>query len=92
MYIDSCHTYAGCKNDIMYCQQYIKPTIAFSGNEYSQEFLGLVDAVNEFFVFPDKTFSDSSWIKHISKKSKVCVLSLSTENRKWLYDITNKSK
>lgn len=92
VYIDSCHTYDGCKNDIIYCQQYIKPTIAFSGHDYSPQFKGVVNAVNEFFIFPDKCFDDSSWLKFVQNKHKICVLSLSTNNRKWLYDITNASK
>ena len=62
-YVDACHTYEGCKHDLLICKDIIHPKIAFAGHDYVSCWNGVINAVNEMFGKPDKTFIDYSWLK-----------------------------
>lgn len=66
VYIDANHTYDGCKTDILLCQKYLAPKIAYAGHDYnSQRHTGVKKAVDEIFKQPTKVFIDKSWLKII---------------------------
>lgn len=67
IYIDGNHTYDGCKTDILNSLK-LKPKW-ISGHDYAGWGLGVVKAVNEVFTKPDNTFSDSSWIVDLRKRT-----------------------
>ena len=66
MYVDACHTYDGCKHDLVVCENCIQPKIAFAGHDYKEKWKGVQQAVDEILGIPDKIFPDSSWVKMIS--------------------------
>lgn len=61
IYIDACHTYEGCKNDILTAISAVKPRIAYSGHDFGMA--GVTKAVLEVLGKPDMVFVDSSWLK-----------------------------
>jgi precorrin-6B methylase 2 len=63
LYIDGLHEYSGCKRDILLYKNKIKKIIC--GHDYSNKFKGVIKAVNEILGIPDKTFTDTSWLKVI---------------------------
>jgi coproporphyrinogen III oxidase-like Fe-S oxidoreductase len=64
IYIDACHTYEGCKNDLINALK-LNPK-AISGHDYTASWPGVVKAVDEVVGKPDMTFCDGSWIKRLS--------------------------
>ena len=64
IYIDACHTYEGCKNDIINALK-LKPKV-ISGHDYTNSWPGVMRAVNEVVGTPHKTFCDGSWIVRLS--------------------------
>ena len=65
VYIDACHTYEGCKNDIINALK-LNPKI-ISGHDYAHWCPGVIQAVDEVLGKPHKTFCDGSWIVRLSK-------------------------
>jgi len=63
VYVDSCHTYDGCKADVLTALA-AKPAY-IGGHDYNGGFQGVVDAVNETVGAPDKVYPDTSWIKKL---------------------------
>ena len=62
-YIDANHTYEGCKDDISTTLAWKGKGLKYiGGHDYASWCPGVIQAVNEAFGRPDKTFSDSSWI------------------------------
>lgn len=62
IYIDSCHTYDGCKKDLTTALE-LKPRF-MSGHDYCENgWAGVKKAVNELVGVPDKVFQDESWIR-----------------------------
>lgn len=62
IYIDGLHTYDQVKKDIKNYKQFVKPGGFIGGHDYSRDWPGVVDAVNESFGKPLKIFRDTSWI------------------------------
>jgi hypothetical protein len=60
VYIDACHTYEGCKNDILNALK-LKPKV-ISGHDYAHWCPGVIKAVDEVLGKPQKTFCDGSWL------------------------------
>ena len=60
IYIDACHTYEGCKNDILNSLK-LKPKV-ISGHDYAHWCPGVIQAVDEVLGKPQKTFCDGSWL------------------------------
>ena len=65
VYIDGMHTYKQVKKDIKNYLPFIKEGGFIGGHDYVPGFQGVMDAVNEKFGSPDKTFHDTSWIKRV---------------------------
>ncbi len=65
VYIDGMHTYEQVKKDIANYLPFIKEGGFIGGHDYVPGFKGVMDAVNEKFGSPDKTFHDTSWIKRV---------------------------
>lgn len=61
IYIDGDHRYSGVKNDILLAKKLVKKGGIISGHDYHWESPGVIQAVNEIFVKPDKSYPDSSW-------------------------------
>lgn len=64
MYIDASHDYNDVKNDIINWYPKIKINGYLAGHDYCENVNngGVIKAVDEIFRYPDKTFSDTSWI------------------------------
>lgn len=60
VYIDAVHEYEPVKSDINYWRHKVK---AIGGHDYSAEFPGVKQAVDEAFGDPDMVFQDTSWVK-----------------------------
>ena len=60
VYIDACHTYEGCKNDIREALK-LEPKI-IAGHDYAHWCGGVVKAVNEILGQPHRRFQDGSWM------------------------------
>lgn len=65
IYIDGLHTYDQLKKDIANYRTLIKPTGLMGGHDYHPNWSGIMAGVDEFLGGPDKTFSDTSWIKKL---------------------------
>lgn len=66
VYIDGDHSYASCKEDINMWLPKIKKGGIIAGHDYLEAcFMGVVNAVNETFGKPDKTYNDTSWLKFL---------------------------
>ena len=66
VYIDGDHQYESCKKDLQLWIPKIKKGGIIAGHDYLAIcFLGVVNAVNETFGSPDKTYEDTSWIKFL---------------------------
>lgn len=65
IYIDANHTYDAVKSDILNCIPKIKKNGFIAGHDYTPGLIEVVRAVDDVLGFPDKTFSDTSWIKKI---------------------------
>lgn len=63
IYIDAAHDYDSVKKDIELYLPKCKRIIA--GHDYSPEWPGVTQSVNEILGKPDFIFSDSSWLKKI---------------------------
>ena len=62
VYIDGMHTYEQVSKDINnYLQWNLHPLCIVSGHDYSDNWIGVKNAVNDFFKSPHKTFQDTSW-------------------------------
>ena len=67
VYIDANHTYGGCKDDILTTLKWKGKGLKFiGGHDYASWCPGVIEAVNEIFGKPDRSFSDSSWIVGIA--------------------------
>lgn len=66
IYIDACHTYEACKDDISTSLS-MSPKFV-SGHDYVKGWSGVMKAVDEMFGKPDKTYEDGSWIYDITKE------------------------
>jgi len=63
VYIDALHTYEGVFNDIIKAKQLLKTNVNWiGGHDYSDEWIGVKNAVNYFFEKPHYTFQDRSWL------------------------------
>jgi len=62
LYIDGVHTYEGCINDLAMWSHKIKKGGFVAGHDYQGKFPGVMAAVQEAFIKPNKTFADTSWI------------------------------
>ena len=60
VYIDACHTYEGCKADIVEALK-LEPGI-IAGHDYAHWCGGVVKAVNEILGQPHRRFQDGSWM------------------------------
>lgn len=66
VYIDGNHQYDSCKKDLELWIPKIKKGGIIAGHDYLAAcFMGVVNAVNETFGGPDKTYEDTSWIKFL---------------------------
>jgi|APGre2960657444_1045066.scaffolds.fasta_scaffold00584_8 predicted O-methyltransferase YrrM len=66
VYIDGDHSYNSCKEDINMWLPKIKQGGIIAGHDYLEAcFMGVVNAVNETFGKPDKTYNDTSWLKFL---------------------------
>jgi len=66
VYIDGDHQYESCKKDLELWVPKVKKGGIIAGHDYLAIcFLGVVNAVNESFGSPDKTYEDTSWIKFL---------------------------
>ena len=65
VYIDGEHTYEGVQKDIEMYLPKVKKGGFIGGHDYKPKWQGVMDAVNEKFESPDKTFDDNSWIVKI---------------------------
>ena len=63
IYIDGNHEYEDVKKDIELFLPKTKHLIG--GHDYQKEWPGVIKAVHETVVAPDKTYPDGSWIKSI---------------------------
>jgi hypothetical protein len=63
VYLDGDHTYKSIKRDIKLALKILKPNGILAGHDYSNDFEGVVKAVDDMFGKPDKTYRDTSWIK-----------------------------
>lgn len=61
IYIDGNHEYEDVKKDIELYLPKTKQLIG--GHDYQKEWPGVIEAVNEILIAPDKTFLDGSWAK-----------------------------
>lgn len=66
VYIDGLHTYEAVKKDMELFMPKIKNGGFISGHDYCSKFPGVINAVNERFIKPDRIFADTSWIKRIN--------------------------
>ena len=64
IYIDANHTYEGCKSDIQTALLWNGLKL-IGGHDYAGWCPGVIQAVDEIFGKPTKTFADSSWVKVI---------------------------
>ena len=62
VYIDALHDYDTVFKDIEQWSKKIKPEGFISGHDYTKEWAGVVQAVDEHFRKPDKVFGDTSWV------------------------------
>lgn len=60
VYIDGLHTYDQVKKDILNYKNIIKDTGFIAGHDYHKNWFGVVNAVNEILINPDKVFADYS--------------------------------
>lgn len=60
VYIDACHTYEGCKADIMEALK-LEPKI-IAGHDYAHWCEGVTRAVDEVLGKPQMRFQDGSWM------------------------------
>lgn len=68
VYIDAEHTREACARDIATARGMEPRWIA--GHDYNREsWSGVVEAVNEAFGAPDRTFGDTSWIKALTPRA-----------------------
>ena len=65
IYIDGLHTYEQIKKDIKNYLPLLKPNCLIGGHDYHRNWSGVVKGINEILGEPDRTFSDTSWIKLI---------------------------
>jgi predicted O-methyltransferase YrrM len=65
IYIDGNHQYEFVKQDILNYKNLIKPGGFIAGHDYSDNWLGVIDAINETLGDVDKIFVDTSWIKQL---------------------------
>jgi hypothetical protein len=61
VYIDACHTYDACIDDIKKAVACLDPAVAIAGHDYHPVY-GVFKAVNEYFGKPDMIFCDTSWL------------------------------
>lgn len=65
VYLDGDHDYPGVKKNILDWMPKIKKEGFIGGHDYLLPW-GVVQAVDEVFGKPDKTFEDSSWLVNLS--------------------------
>ena len=65
VYIDGLHTYEQVKQDIANYRKLIPAGGFICGHDYSTNWQGVKDAIDEAFGSPDMIFEDTSWIKRI---------------------------
>jgi predicted O-methyltransferase YrrM len=68
VYIDGLHTYEQVLNDIKNYLPKIKDGGFIGGHDYSPNWQGVVNAINESFSEIDCVFSDTSWVVKVKKK------------------------
>lgn len=61
IYIDGMHTYEAVRQDII--NSYPKVAYALAGHDYSDNWPGVVKAVDELLGKPNFVFKDTSWLK-----------------------------
>lgn len=67
IYIDGLHTYEQIKKDMQNYIPLINEGGFIGGHDYHPTWEGVVNGINEILGKPEKTFSDTSWIKEIKK-------------------------
>ncbi len=65
VYIDGDHAYESCKQDIELWLPKIRSGGMIGGHDYCAACPGVIQAVDEKFGKPDRTFIDSSWLKFL---------------------------
>lgn len=65
VYIDGLHTYEQVKKDIENYKKLIPSGGFVCGHDYSTNWQGVKDAIDEAFGSPDIVFEDTSWAKRI---------------------------
>lgn len=63
VYIDGLHTYEQVKKDIENYRKLIPEGGFICGHDYSENWQGVKDAIDEEFGAPDRIFQDTSWAK-----------------------------
>lgn len=63
IYIDACHTYEGCKKDLI--TALTSGSFYIGGHDYNSNFPGVINAVKECIGAPDKLYPDTSWLKKL---------------------------
>jgi hypothetical protein len=64
VYLDGCHTYEAIKKDLQFWLPRCK--LAICGHDYTSNWPGVVEAVDELIGTPDLLFCDGSWIKWLN--------------------------
>ena len=64
VYLDGCHTYDALKRDIAFWLPRCR--LAICGHDYTANWPGVVEAVDEVFFKPDRVFADGSWVKFLT--------------------------
>jgi hypothetical protein len=65
VYIDGCHLYESVMEDLALWLPKIRPNGLIGGHDFAEWYPDIMKAVRTVVGEPDKTFSDSSWIKRI---------------------------
>jgi predicted O-methyltransferase YrrM len=62
VYIDGNHQFEPTKIDIALALNVLKPGSIIAGHDYNDAWRNVKEAVNSYFIKPDKVFEDDSWL------------------------------
>ena len=71
IYIDANHTYEAVKADVEAWLPKVRMAGIISGHDYQKAWSGVIQAVNEKFGRPERTFKDSSWMVEVERNGMV---------------------